>query len=109
MKVKEESEKVGLSTPDLPVHPQLPEFTQTHIHRVSDAIQPSHPRSTPALEGQGFSHWTTREVSRAVTALKPTKCTSAAPSDARRPLPVVEVAGHRLVEPAGLEPGRCGR
>ena len=31
------------STPGLPVHHQLPEFTQTHIHRVSDAIQPSHP------------------------------------------------------------------
>ena len=30
------------STPDLPVHHQLLEFTQTHIHRVSDAIQPSH-------------------------------------------------------------------
>ena len=31
------------STPGLPVHCQLPEFTQTHIHWVSDAIQPSHP------------------------------------------------------------------
>ena len=31
------------STPDLPVHHQLPEFTQTHVHRVSDAIQPSQP------------------------------------------------------------------
>ena len=31
------------NTPGLPVHHQLPEFTQTHIHRVSDAIQPSHP------------------------------------------------------------------
>ena len=31
------------STPGLPVHHQLPEFTQTHAHRVSDAIQPSHP------------------------------------------------------------------
>ena len=31
------------SMPGLPVHHQLPEFTQTHIHRVSDAIQPSHP------------------------------------------------------------------
>ena len=31
------------STPGLPVHHQLPEFTQTHVHRVSDAIQPSHP------------------------------------------------------------------
>ena len=34
------------STPGLPVHHQLPEFTQTHIHRVSDAIQPSHPLSS---------------------------------------------------------------
>ena len=31
------------STPGLPVHHQLPEFTETHVHRVSDAIQPSHP------------------------------------------------------------------
>ena len=36
------------STPGLPVHQQLPEFTQTHIHRVSDAIQPSHPLSSPS-------------------------------------------------------------
>ena len=34
------------STPGLPVHHHLPEFTQTHVHRVSDAIQPSHPRSS---------------------------------------------------------------
>ena len=34
--------------PGLPVHHQLPEFTQTHVHRVSDAIQPSHPLSSPA-------------------------------------------------------------
>ena len=36
------------STPGLPVHHQLPEFTQTHVHRVSDAIQPSHPLSFPS-------------------------------------------------------------
>ena len=35
------------STPGLPVHHQLPEFTQTHVHRVGDAIQPSHPLSSP--------------------------------------------------------------
>ena len=39
---------VNRSTPDLPVHHQLPEFTQTHIHRVGDAIQPSHPLSSPS-------------------------------------------------------------
>ena len=40
------------STSGLPVHRQLPEFTQTHVHRVGDAIQPPHPlssRSPPAL------------------------------------------------------------
>ena len=37
------------STPGLPVHHQLPGFTQTHVHRVSDAIQPSHPLSSPFL------------------------------------------------------------
>ena len=36
------------SMPGLPVHRQLPEFTQTHIHWVSDAIQPSHPLSSPS-------------------------------------------------------------
>ena len=35
------------STPGFPVHHQLPEFTQTHVHRVCDAIQPSHPLSSP--------------------------------------------------------------
>ena len=35
------------STPGLPVHHQLPESTQTHVHRVSDTIQPSHPLSSP--------------------------------------------------------------
>ena len=37
------------STPGLPVHHQFPEFTQTHVHRVSDAIQPSHPLSSLLL------------------------------------------------------------
>ena len=36
------------STPGLPVPHQLPEFTQTHVHRVHDAIQPSHPLSSPS-------------------------------------------------------------
>ena len=39
---------MNLSTPGLPVHHQLPEFTQTHVHRVRDAIQPSHPLSPPS-------------------------------------------------------------
>ena len=36
------------STPGLPIHHQLLEFTQTHVHRVGDAIQPSHPLSSPS-------------------------------------------------------------
>ena len=36
------------STPGLPVHHQLPEFTQTHVHQVGDAIQLSHPVSSPS-------------------------------------------------------------
>ena len=36
------------STPGLPVHHQLPEFNQTHVHRVGDAIQPSHPLLSPS-------------------------------------------------------------
>ena len=36
------------STPGLPVHHQLPEFTQTHVHQVSNAIQPSHPLFPPS-------------------------------------------------------------
>ena len=42
---------MNCSTPGLPVHHELPEFTQTHVHQVGDAIQPSHPlssRSHPA-------------------------------------------------------------
>ena len=38
---------VNRSTPGLPAHHHLPEFTQTHVHRVHDAIQPSHPPSSP--------------------------------------------------------------
>ena len=39
---------MNCSMPGLPVHHQLPEFTQIHVHRVSDASQPSHPLSSPS-------------------------------------------------------------
>ena len=39
---------MNCSTPGLPVHHQLLEFTQTHVHQVNDAIQPSHPLSSPS-------------------------------------------------------------
>ena len=40
---------MNCSTPGLPVHHQLPEFTQTHVHRISNAIQPSHLLLSPSL------------------------------------------------------------
>ena len=51
------------SMPGLPVHHQVPEFTQTHVHRVGDAIQPSHPLSSPSppapnpSQHQGLFQW----------------------------------------------------
>ena len=39
---------LNCSTPGLPVHQQLPASTQTHVHRVGDAIKPSHPLSSPS-------------------------------------------------------------
>ena len=54
---------INRSTPGLPVHYQLPEFTQTHVHRVSDAIQPSHPLLSPSplapntSQHQGLFQW----------------------------------------------------
>ena len=43
------------STPGLPVHHHLPEFTQTHVHRVRDSIQPSHPLSSPSPPAPNLS------------------------------------------------------
>ena len=54
---------MNCSTPGLPVHHQLPEFTQTHVHRVGDAIQPSHPLWSPSppapnpSQHQGLFKW----------------------------------------------------
>ena len=44
------------STPGLPVHHQLPEFNQTHVHQVSDAIQTSYPLSSPSLAPSPSQH-----------------------------------------------------
>ena len=66
------------STPGLPVHHQLPEFTQTHAHRVGDAIQPSHPLSSPSplapdpSQPQGLFQWvnSSHEVAKVVNKVK---------------------------------------
>ena len=57
------------STPGLPGHHQFPEFTQTHVHRVSDAIQPSCPLSFPSpsvlnlSQNQGLFKWVSSSTS----------------------------------------------
>ena len=57
------SDPMDCSTPGLPVHHQHPEFTQTHVHWVGDAIQPSHPLSSPSppafnlSQHQGLFQW----------------------------------------------------
>ena len=59
---------INRSTPGLPVHHQLPEFTQTHVHQVGDAIQPSHPLSPPSppapnlSQHQGLFQWVTSSL-----------------------------------------------
>ena len=61
--VSDSWDPMDCSTPGLPVHHQLPEFTQTHVHWVSDAIQPSHPLSSPSppafnlSQHQGLFQW----------------------------------------------------
>ena len=62
---------MNCSTPGLPVHHQLLEFTQTHVHRVSDAIQPSHPLLSPPpvpspSQHQSLFQWvnSSREVTK---------------------------------------------
>ena len=47
---------MNCSTPGLPVHHQHPEFTQTHVHRVGGAIQPSHPLSSPSPASNPSQH-----------------------------------------------------
>ena len=67
---------MNCSTPGLPVHHQPPEFTQTHIHWVGDAIQPSHPLSSPSppapnpSQHQGLFQWANslHEVAHAKSA-----------------------------------------
>ena len=43
------------STPDFPVHHQLPELAQTHVHQIGDAIQPSHPLLSPSPPASNLS------------------------------------------------------
>ena len=66
------------STPGFPVHHQLLELTQTQVHRVGDAIQPSHPLSSPSLptiylsQHQGFFKWVSslHEVTKVLEKIK---------------------------------------
>ena len=63
------------STPGFPVHHQLPEFTQTHVHRVSDAIQPFHPLSSASSRTLDLSQHSLHLVQfSSVTQSCPTLC-----------------------------------
>ena len=63
-------DSINRSKLGLPVRHQLPEFTQTHVHRVGDAIQPSHPLSSPSpptfnlSQHQGFFKWVNSSIRR---------------------------------------------
>ena len=65
---------MGYSKPGFPVHHQLPEFPQTHVHRVGDAIQPSHPLLSPSppafnlSQHQGLFKWVSSGQSIGVSA-----------------------------------------
>jgi len=50
------SDPTNCSLPDLPVYHQHPEFTNTNVHQVGDAIQPSHPLSSPSPSPNLFQH-----------------------------------------------------
>ena len=82
------------STPDLPVHHQLPEFTQTQVNRVGDGIQPSHPLSSPSppasnpSQHQGLFQWvnSSHEVAKvlgvsALASVLPKKSQGWSPSE----------------------------
>ena len=81
---------MNCSTPGLPVHHQLPEFTQTHIHLVGGAIQPSHPLLSPSPPAPNpssirvFSNESTLRMSTGVSAsasVLPKKSQGRSPSE----------------------------
>ena len=59
---------MNCSTLGLPVHHHLPEFTQTHVHRVGDAIQPSHLLSSPSPHALNLSQHKGQQVSQLFTS-----------------------------------------
>ena len=86
------------SMPGLPVHHQLPEFTQTHVHRFCDAIQPSHPLSSPfppspnPSQHQSLFQWVNSSHEVAAAAAKslqscPTLCDPIDGSPSGSPVP----------------------
>ena len=85
------------STAGLPVHHHLPEFTQTHVHRVHDAIQPSYPRSSPSLEcksrkstdtcvNRQICLWSTKRSRAKANRVLPRECTG----HSKHPLPTTQ-------------------
>ena len=77
------------STPGLPVHHQLPEFTQTHVHRVGDGVQPSYPLSSPSppapnpSQHQSLFQWvnSSHEVAKVLPSVLPVNTQDWSPSE----------------------------
>ena len=75
------------STPGLPVYHHLPEFTQTHVHQVSDAIQPSHPWLSPSppapnpSQHQSLFRWVNTSHKVALASFLPKKSQGWSPSE----------------------------
>ena len=61
-------DRLDCSTQGVPVHHQLPEFTQTHVHRVGDAIPPSHPLSSPSSPAFNLSQHQGLAIGLAIAA-----------------------------------------
>ena len=108
---------MNCSMPGLPVHHQLPEFPQTHVHRVGDAIQPSHPQSSPSppalnsSQHQGLFQWVSslHEVAKVLDLLSVYNSQTWVPSWGWwvRPMwflgadSLTEGAGHRVLPTCG--------
>ena len=90
------------STPGFPVHHQLPQFTQTHVHHVGDAIQPSHPLSSPSSPAFNLSQH--QDLFQLVSSLHPEKAVAPYSSTLAWRIPWTEEPG-RLQSMGSLKVG----
>ena len=99
---------MNCSMPGLPVHHQLPELTQTHIHRVGDAIQPSHPLLSPLTPAPNPSEHSPRAPPHSHSAFrKPDDRPHRPPRDGGRALSPPPQPSHTPVRPASKGKARA--